>query len=178
MSKNVLELNRSHMEQMREQADFNLQMYDKIKEHELKMDEHDKKMQEVENTVLSKITDLENNLSITHGECKFIKSKVSEKSYGLANQYFLNNVSDELFHKKRIHFLIGIYHALNKHFNSITYTTIRHIDFDKAMQFIEEIKVSDLPPNYWRLTDKQKELAERKGDIVNTLFSKGGGVIE
>ncbi|MFF7090717.1 hypothetical protein ACFY9U_41190, partial [Streptomyces anthocyanicus] len=60
---------------------------------------------------------------------------------------------------------------INEQFDAITYTTIRHIDFDAAMEFINNIELVDLPLNYLKLTETQKSVAEKHNDKVITLFT-------
>ncbi len=165
MSKtNELELIKGQIQQVNKQGEYLLKIVDEVKETR---DE----IKQIEQRANERLEDLENTKTLQHGEAKKIKSKVSERAYTLTHHFFTTNISDELFHKKRIHLLIGIYKALNEYFDAITYTTIRHIDYDKAMQYINEIELLDLPLNYLKLTDKQKEVAEKNQDKVITLFS-------
>ncbi|AVQ34381.1 hypothetical protein C7J88_09480 [Staphylococcus muscae] len=180
MSKNLIDISVKQADQLVQQAQYTRQLLNKMVEHEEKMLTHDKKMDEqwketldikaevieIKNSASNRLDKLENNLAITHGEGKFIKAKVAEKSYQLVNEFLGTAVSNELYHKKRCHFITGLYSRLNKHFNSITYTTIKHIDFEKAMCLIEDTTLEDLPRNYLKLTDNQIETAKRHGDYA------------
>ncbi|APT17182.1 ORF6C domain-containing protein [Staphylococcus epidermidis] len=171
MSKNLIDISRRQADQLVQQAEFSRELFIKMEEHDKKMKEQDEKMNEFE----SKMIDTENRLNkrmeeneknnvLSRGEGKYIQSKVGERSYYLTDQFFKEHVSKELYHKKRCHFIQGIYSTLNKHFNSITYTTIRHVDFAKAMEFIGNLELVNMPPHFLRLTDKQIDTAERHGD--------------
>ncbi|AKS73656.1 hypothetical protein RN70_06955 [Staphylococcus schleiferi] len=171
MSKNLIDISRRQADQLVQQAEMSRGLLDKILEHEREMKENKREMYDFRNemydmqtTLDDRFEKLEKNLTITHGEAKFIKAKVAEKSYQLVNQYFTEKVSDELYHKKRCHFITGLYSVLNKHFNSITYTTIKHIDYENAMQLLENASLESLSLNYLRLTDTQKDTAARHGD--------------
>ena len=171
MSKNLIDISRSHADQLVQQAEFSRELLNKMVEHEKKMEENEQKMDVFENKMIdteqkldTRFEKLEKNLTLTHGECKFIKANVMEKSYQLANQYFEEKVSNELYHKKRCHLMKGLYSLLNKHFNSITYTTIKHVDFENAMQLVRNATLDSLSKNYLRLTDSQIDTATRHGD--------------
>lgn len=165
MSKdNELDIFRKQIEQTNKQGEFILRTVDEIKAIK-------EEMLTIEARTNDRLEDLENTKTLLNGEAKKVKSQVMRRAYLLANKYFKNQVSNELFHKKRIHLQTGIYKKINEHFDAITYTTIRHIDFDDAMNYINSIELVDLPFNYLKLTDKQKEVAEKNNEKVITLFS-------
>lgn len=172
MSKNLIDISRRQADQLVQQAEFSRELFNKMLEQDKKIDEHNKKMEEFESKMIDteirlnkRMEENEKNNVLSHGEGKFIKSKVGERSYYLVNKFLKEEVSKELYHKKRCHFIQGIYSTLNKQFNSITYTTIRHVDFEKAMEFVGGLELADLPVHFLRLTDKQIETAERYGDF-------------
>ena len=165
MSKdNELDIFRQQIEQTNKHGEYILRAIDEIKDIK-------EEMLTINARTNDRLEDLENTKTLLNGEAKKVKSQVMRRAYQLANKYFKNQVSDELFHKKRIHLQTGIYKKINENFDAITYTTIRHIDFDNAMNYINSIELVDLPFNYLKLTDKQKEVAEKNNEKVVTLFS-------
>ena len=42
---------------------------------------------------------------------------------------------------------------------------MKHVDAEKAVAFVEQLKLTDLPPRFLRLTDHQIDVAERHGDF-------------
>ena len=48
--------------------------------------------------------------------------------------------------------------------------TIRHLDFDEAMEYVARLSITDLPSNYLKLTEKQLELAEKNNDKVHSHY--------
>lgn len=165
MSKdNELDIFRQQIEQTNKHGEYILRAIDEIKDIK-------EEMLTINARTNDRLEDLENTKTLLNGEAKKVKSQVMRRAYLLANKYFKNQVSDELFHKKRIHLQTGIYKKINENFDAITYTTIRHIDFDNAMNYINSIELVDLPFNYLKLTDKQKEVAEKNNEKVVTLFS-------
>lgn len=171
MSKNLIDISRKQADQLVQQAEFSRNLFIKMEEHDKKMKEQDEKMNKFESKMIDtekrlneRMEENEKNNVLTRGEGRHIKSKVAERSYYLTNQFFTERVSKELYHKKRCHFVQGIYSTLNRHFNSITYTTIRHIDFERAMEFIGNLELVNMPQHFLRLTDHQIDVAERHGD--------------
>ncbi|MDW3828416.1 ORF6C domain-containing protein [Staphylococcus saprophyticus] len=168
---NELELFKKQIEQTNKQGEFIAKAFDEIIEMKAQFENLFDEAKSINTQTNNRLEDLENTKTLLNGEAKKIKSQVMRRAYFLANHYFKNQVSDELFHKKRIHLQTGIYKKINEYFDAITYTTIRHIDFDEAMNYINSIELVDLPFNYLKLTDKQKEIAERNHEKVITLFS-------
>lgn len=168
---NELEVFKKQIEQTNKQGEFIAKAFDEIIEMKAQFENLVDEAKSINTQTNNRLEDLENTKTLLNGEAKKIKSQVMSRAYLLANLYFKNQVSDELFHKKRIHLQTGIYKKINEYFDAITYTTIRHIDFDEAMNYINSIELVDLPFNYLKLTDKQKEVAEKNQEKVITLFS-------
>lgn len=168
---NELELFKKQIEQTNKQGEFIAKAFDEIINMKSKMKNMVDEAKAINNQTNERLNDLENTKTLLLGEAKKVKSQVTRRGYELANHYFRNGVSDELFHKKRIHLQTGIYKKINEQFDAITYTTIRHIDFDAAMEFINNIELVDLPLNYLKLTETQKSVAEKHNDKVITLFT-------
>lgn len=172
MSKNLIDISKRQADQLVQQAQLSREIINKIEEHEKKMEEQNRrmidfesKMIDTENRLNKRMEENEKNNVLSRGEGKYIQSKVGERSYYLTDQFFKEHVSKELYHKKRCHFVQGIYSTLNRHFNSITYTTIRHVDFEKAMEFIGNLELVNMPPHFLRLTDHQIDTAKRHEDF-------------
>lgn len=172
MSKNLIDISRRQADQLVQQAEMSRGLLEKMIEHEKMIEENKKEMSDfrsemldTENRLNKRMEENEKNNVLSRGEGKYIQSKVGERSYYLTDQFFKEHVSKELYHKKRCHFIQGIYSTLNRHFNSITYTTIRHVDFEKAMEFIGNLELVNMPPHFLRLTDHQIDTAKRHGDF-------------
>ncbi|MEB5793927.1 hypothetical protein [Staphylococcus hominis] len=172
MSKNLIDISKRQADQLVQQAQLSREIINKIEEHEKKMEAQDRrmidfesKMIDTENRLNKRMEDVEKKYVLTHGEGKFIKSKIAERSYHLANNFFKERVSKELYLKKRIHLIQGIHGVLNRHFNTITYTTIKHVEYKEAMDFISNLELADLPIHFLKLTDKQIATAEKYGDF-------------
>ncbi|MEB7460932.1 hypothetical protein [Staphylococcus borealis] len=172
MSKNLIDISRRQADQLVQQAEMSRGLLEKMFEHEKMIEENKKEindfrseMLDTENRLNKRMEDVEKKYVLTHGEGKFIKSKIAERSYYLANNFFKEKVSKELYLKKRIHLIQGIHGVLNRRFNTITYTTIKHVEYKEAMDFISNLELADLPIHFLKLTDKQIETAEKHGDF-------------
>lgn len=107
---------------------------------------------------------LERTLTLNRGEAFKIKHKVQEKSEQLTNMYFDKYVSKELYGKKKTHLSQAIHYILKRQFQAVSYTTILHVDYDEAYEFIKIIQLKDLPSHYLRLTERQYALSLKNND--------------
>ncbi|POC76841.1 hypothetical protein CRN61_24130, partial [Vibrio vulnificus] len=97
MSKdNELDIFRQQIEQTNKHGEYILRAIDEIKDIK-------EEMLTINARTNDRLEDLENTKTLLNGEAKKVKSQVMRRAYLLANKYFKNQVSDELFHKKRIH---------------------------------------------------------------------------
>lgn len=107
---------------------------------------------------------LERTLTLNRGEAFKIKHKVQEKAEQLTNMYFDKYVSKELYGKKKTHLSQAIHYILKRQFQAVSYTTILHVDYDEAYEFIKIIQLKDLPSHYLRLTERQYALSLKNND--------------
>ncbi|WP_239700244.1 hypothetical protein [Mammaliicoccus sp. D-M17] len=157
MSNKLIKLNRSQMEQMREQADFNLQMYDKLTEME-------REFRELNEEIRKEFDDFKNTVPLTGPQSDRLHSYCSRKGHQFTKQFFGEDVSQELYSKKYGHLIRGIFTVVKKKYEVSKYTQVRRIEGEQAIAFVENLTLTDLPYNYMRLTDSQTETAEKHGD--------------
>ncbi|MCI2949865.1 ORF6C domain-containing protein [Staphylococcus haemolyticus] len=158
MSNQTMELSRTQMENMVAQAQSALQMYDKIVEIEERMNQ----------TALRteiRLDKIENSYPLLDTEADRIQSMAMIKARQFTKQLFAQEVSQELFSKKFGHIISGVYRAIKNQFHVRKYTLVKHVDAEKAVAFVEQLKLTDLPPRFLRLTDHQIDVAERHGDF-------------
>lgn len=134
-------------------------------------------MEEIKNEVYQMKDDFQKDIDeirstypLNRGEALLLKHKVDGKTRELTREFFGKFVSKELFSAKKVHLSMGVHNSLKKRFNSITYNTIRHLDFDEAMEYIARLSITDLPSNYLKLTEKQLEIAEKNNDKVHSHY--------
>lgn len=138
---------------MRQQSETQLQIIDELK----------KTRNDIDN-VMGRVEFLEKTIPLNRGEAFNIKNQVQEKYTELAKVYFGRYVSKKLYGMKKTHFSMAIYHLLKRRFQATSYTTVLHVDYEKAIEFIKTIEIFDLPPHYLNLTDKQYETNLKLGD--------------
>lgn len=132
--------------------------------------EHIEQKFSVINRLTKRVDELEHTMPISRNEDFVLKFDVSDKTYELTKQYFGKSVSKELFGKKKVHFSIAVYLLLKRKFNAVSRSTIRHLDYDDARQFIKIIELKDLPQHYLKMTEKQFETAQKNSDGIPENF--------
>lgn len=114
---------------------------------------------------------LEKTLTLNRGEAFKIKHKVQEKATELAKLYFGKYVSKELFGKKKTHFSQAVHYILKRQFQAVSYTTILHVDYKEAYDFIKTLELNHMPKHYLRLTEHQYEVSLKHGDDLPEDFT-------
>lgn len=149
----------NEFELMRNQAENQLKLIDQMSE-----------MREAVENIDGRVEYLEKTIPLNRGEAFDIKHKVQLKVEELATRYFGRPVSKELWGRKKTHLSQGIHYLLKRRFNSVSYTTILHVDFEKAIEYIQSLGLDNLPPHYLRLTDKQFEVNVKNKDGFTENF--------
>lgn len=109
----------------------------------------------------SQLEEVNKKVHIDDGEATKIKSIVFIKAGVFADMYFneqKSHPSDNLFASKKGQFIKLIYSHLKKAFNVTKYTNIKHIEAEKAIQFLRVLSYDDFTKFEIRETPKQKEL--------------------
>lgn len=123
--------------------------------------------------------ELEKKITLSRGEQSRVKSAVMSTSISITNDFFKNRVSEALWNAKRGHTLRLVYMMLKDMFEVSSYTEISHVDYEKAMYFINNLSVEDFPRSYYRLTPKMKDTAEKYNDVVRHIqFGESSGQID
>lgn len=172
MSNKVMELNRNQIEQMRKQADYNLQIYDEIQKHKAEMLEMKTEFKELYTEMKEEFEEFKNTVPLTGPQADRLHMFATKKGHQFTKQFFGQEVSQELYMKKFGHLIRGIYTAIKKRFEVNKYTLVRRVDGEQAIAFVENLTLKDLPQNYMRLTDSQIDTAARHGDY-NVLEKLG-----
>ena len=143
------------------QSDVNQQLLKEVIEIKEEMDITARKTNHKFNELENLIEEVNKKVHIDDGEASKIKSVVFSKSGAFADMYFeeqKTHPSDSLFASKKGQFIRIMYARLKKAFNVTKYTNIKHIDADKAVQFLRDLSYDDFTPFEIRETPKQKEL--------------------
>ncbi|MEY8603579.1 ORF6C domain-containing protein [Staphylococcus nepalensis] len=157
MSNQIMELNRTQMENMVAQANSILQMYDELTQMKTEF-------RELYGEIKKEFDDFKNTVPLTGPQADRLHAFCSRKGHQFTKQYFGQEVSQELYSKKYGHLIRGIFTAIKKKYEVNKYSQVRRIDGEQAIVFVENLTLNDLPKNYKRLTDSQIDTATRHGD--------------
>lgn len=157
MSNQLMELNRSQMEQMVTQANSILKMYDELTNMKVEF-------KELYEEIRKEFDDFKNTVPLTGPQADRLHSYCSRKGHQFTRQFFGEEVSQELYSKKYGHLIRGIFTVIKKRYEVNKYNQVRRVDGEDAIAFVENLKLDDLPQNYKRLTDSQIDTASRHGD--------------
>ncbi|EGQ3200423.1 TPA: ORF6C domain-containing protein [Staphylococcus pseudintermedius] len=171
MSNQVIDLNRAQMEQMVTQANSIYQMYNEMVETKKEIIEvkdsiakTDTKLMELYGEIRKEFDDFKNTVPLTGPQSDRLHSYCSRKGHQFTKDYFGEVVSQELYSKKYGHLIRGIFTVIKKKYEVSKYNQVRRVDGEEAIAFVENLTLNDLPTNYLRLTDAQKDTAARHGD--------------
>ncbi|PCR83390.1 hypothetical protein CQA85_01800 [Streptococcus salivarius] len=143
------------------QSDVNQQLLKEVIGIKEEMDITARKTNHKFNELENLIEEVNKKVHIDDGEATKIKSVVFSKAGVFADMYFneqKSHPSDNLFASKKGQFIRLMYSRLKKAFNVTKYTNIKHVEAEKAVQFLRDLSYDDFTPFEIRETPKQKEL--------------------
>lgn len=154
------------------QSDVNQQLLNEVIGIKEEMDRNVKKTNQKLTDIELLVEEVNKKVHIDDGEASKIKSIVFSKAGAFADMYFeeqKTHPSDNLFASKKGQFIRLMYSRLKKAFNVTRYTNIKHVEADKAIQFLRGLSYDDFTSFEIRETPKQKELIA----LENTLKEIG-----
>lgn len=143
------------------QSNVNQQLLEEVIGIKEEMDRNVKKTNQKLTDIELLVEEVNKKVHIDDGEASKIKSVVFSKAGAFADMYFKDqksHPSDNLFASKKGQFIRIMYARLKKAFNVTKYTNIKHIDADKAVQFLRDLSYDDFTKFEIRETPKQKEI--------------------
>ena len=143
------------------ESDVNQQLLEEVIGIKEEMDRNVKKTNQKLTDIELLVEEVNKKVHIDDGEASKIKSVVFSKAGAFADTYFedqKSHPSDNLFASKKGQFIRIMYARLKKAFNVTKYTNIKHVDANKAVQFLRDLSYDDFTPFEIRETPKQKEL--------------------
>lgn len=143
------------------QSTVNQQLLEEVIGIKEEMDRNVKKTNQKLTDIELLVEEVNKKVHIDDGEATEIKSIVFRKAGVFADFYFeehKTHPSDNLFASKKGQFIRLMYSRLKKAFNVTKYTNIKHIEAEKAIQFLKDLSYDDFTPFEIRETPKQKEL--------------------
>ena len=118
----------------------------------------DQKFEQTSN-LLKKVSD---SITLNEAECLVLQSIVGKKASAFTRTYFIDSArySYNLEMSKQGQFIRILWTRLKHHFGVRKYVLIRRVDFEKAVDFLESVRFSDLTMKEIRMTPKQLEIIE------------------
>lgn len=116
---------------------------------------------EMKQSITQDVQELRDSITLNEVECLELQGAAFAKAKQLANEYFDgDNVSSNLFLSKYGQFLRLVYKHLKTTFNIRKYVFVRRIDFIKAINYVNNIDLTDFTATETRMTPKQLEIIE------------------
>lgn len=143
------------------QSDVNQQLLNEVIGIKEEMDRNVKKTDQKLADIELLVEEVNKKVHIDDSEASKIKSVVFSKAGVFADMYFeeqKSHPSDNLFASKKGQFIRLMYSHLKKAFNVTKYTNIKHVDAQKAIQFLRDLSYDDFTPFEIRELPKQKEI--------------------
>ena len=110
---------------------------------------------------------IENTITLRDSECTELQRAVMLKAAELVKEFLEGqSVSQNYYSSKKGQFIRLVYKRIKSRFNVHKYTLVTHVEFGKAMEFVNDIKLNDFSEVETRETIKQIEIKqlEEKND--------------
>ncbi|CEN29173.1 ORF6C domain-containing protein [Lactococcus piscium] len=110
---------------------------------------------------------IENTITLRDSECTELQRAVMLKAAELVKEFLDGqSVSQNYYSSKKGQFIRLVYKRIKSRFNVHKYTLVTHVEFGKAMEFVNGIKLNDFSEVETRETIKQIEIKqlEEKND--------------
>ncbi len=102
---------------------------------------------------------IENTITLRDSECTELQRAVMLKASELVKEFLDGqSVSQNYYSSKKGQFIRLVYKRIKSRFNVHKYTLVTHVEFGKAMEFVNDIKLNDFSEVETRETVKQIEI--------------------
>lgn len=134
------------------------------------MIETKKEMIDLATKTSERFTQIENTITLRDSECTELQRAVMLKAAELTKVFLesqsVSPVSQNYYSSKKGQFIRLVYKRIKSRFNVHKYTLVTHVEFGKAMEFVNDIKLNDFSEVETRETVKQIEIKqlEEKND--------------
>jgi hypothetical protein len=107
---------------------------------------------------------IENTITLRDSECTDLQRAVMLKAAELTKVFLesqsVSPVSQNYYSSKKGQFIRLVYKRIKSRFNVHKYTLVTHVEFGKAMEFVNDIKLNDFSEVETRETVKQIEIKQ------------------
>lgn len=113
---------------------------------------------------------IEKHMTLRDSECTELQRAVMLKAAELVKEFLDGqSVSQNYYSSKKGQFIRLVYKRIKSRFNVHKYTLVTHVEFGKAMEFVNDIKLNDFSEVETRETIKQIEIKQLENDLNSGL---------
>ena len=164
---NSLEIVYQTLGMQTEQAEALKQVIQEVINTKQEVIEAKQEMIEISQKTNERFDYIENTITLRDSECTELQRSVMLKASELVKEFLDGqSVSQNYYSSKKGQFIRLVYKRIKSRFNVHKYTLVTHVEFGKAMEFVNDIKLNDFSEVETRETIKQIEIKqlEEKND--------------
>ena len=161
---NSLEIVYQTLGMQTEQAEALKQVIQEVINTKQEVIEAKQEMIEISQKTNERFDYIENTITLRDSECTELQRSVMLKSSELVKEFLDGqSVSQNYYSSKKGQFIRLVYKRIKSRFNVHKYTLVTHVEFGKAMEFVNDLKLNDFSEVETRETIKQIEIKQLEG---------------
>ena len=161
---NSLEIVYQTLGMQTEQAEALKQVIQEVINTKQEVIEAKQEMIEISQKTNERFDYIENTITLRDSECTELQRAVMLKASELVKEFLDGqSVSQNYYSSKKGQFIRLVYKRIKSRFNVHKYTLVTHVEFGKAMEFVNDIKLNDFSEAETRETVKQIEIKQLEG---------------
>ena len=158
---NSLEIVYQTLGMQTEQAEALKQVIQEVINTKQEVIEAKQEMIEISQKTNERFDYIENTITLRDSECTELQRAVMLKAAELVKEFLDGqSVSQNYYSSKKGQFIRLVYKRIKSRFNVHKYTLVTHVEFGKAMEFVNAIKLNDFSEVETRETVKQIEIKQ------------------
>ena len=158
---NSLEIVYQTLGMQTEQAEALKQVIQEVINTKQEVIEAKQEMIEISQKTNERFDYIENTITLRDSECTELQRAVMLKAAELVKEFLDGqSVSQNYYSSKKGQFIRLVYKRIKSRFNVHKYTLVTHVEFGKAMEFVNDIKLNDFSEVETRETVKQIEIKQ------------------
>ena len=158
---NSLEIVYQTLGMQTEQAEALKQVIQEVINTKQEVIEAKQEMIEISQKTNERFDYIENTITLRDSECTELQRAVMLKAAELVKEFLDGqSVSQNYYSSKKGQFIRLVYKRIKSRFNVHKYTLVTHVEFGKAMEFVNDIKLNDFSEVETRETIKQIEIKQ------------------
>ncbi len=162
---NSLEIVYQTLGMQTEQAEALKQVIQEVINTKQEVIEAKQEMIEISQKTNERFDYIENTITLRDSECTELQRAVMLKAAELVKEFLDGqSVSQNYYSSKKGQFIRLVYKRIKSRFNVHKYTLVTHVEFGKAMEFVNDIKLNDFSEVETRETVKQIEIKQLEGE--------------